>query len=150
MQTFKGRPIVPGSVQAQALVTHSGFHTLASYQKCLTTGDKSGKCSDSGNKELYRRPMAGMALCLPRITGSAADMVLYTAACMNRQPACMLFSGPIDSQAAAGAILARVWSETVIPAVDCLGEDFLDTVRDGDQITVSEDGTVTVQHSSTP
>lgn len=146
MQTFKGRPVVPGAVQAQALVTHSGFNTMASYQKSLMSKDKTGKCSDHSNVDLYHKPMAGMALCLPHTTGSTTGgLILYTAACMGRQPACLLFSEPIDSLAAAGTILACIWSDAVMPTVDCLGTDFLNTVRDGDHIIVSEDGTVTVQ-----
>jgi len=64
---------------------------------------------------------------------------------MKRQPACMLFSKPIDSLAAAGAILADVWLDDVsMPVVDSLGDDFLDYVKDGMTIIVSEDGTVVV------
>ena len=33
MKTFQGRVVVPGTARAQALVTPSGFNTLASYQK---------------------------------------------------------------------------------------------------------------------
>ena len=65
---------------------------------------------------------------------------------MKRQPACMLFSKPIDSLAAAGAILADVWLDDVtMPVVDNLGEEFLSYVKDGMQITVKEDGTVVVE-----
>jgi predicted aconitase with swiveling domain len=57
----------------------------------------------------------------------------------------MLFSKPIDSLAAAGAILADVWLDDVsMPVVDSLGDEFLDYVKDGMIITVSEDGTVVV------
>lgn len=64
---------------------------------------------------------------------------------MNRQPACLLFSNPIDSLAAAGSVLAAVWLENVqMPVIDCLGEEFLDFVQDGMTITVKEDGTVQV------
>ena len=64
---------------------------------------------------------------------------------MKRQPACLLFSKPIDSLACAGAVLAEVWIDDVtMPVIDCLGDEFLDYVKDGMNITVSEDGTVTV------
>ena len=64
---------------------------------------------------------------------------------MNRQPACLLFSNPIDSLAAAGSVLAAVWLDDVqMPVIDCLGEEFLDFVQDGMTITVKEDGTVQV------
>ena len=146
MKTFQGRVVVPGTAKAQALVTHSGFNTLASYQKSLMFGDKTGKCSDQNNPDLYKKPMAGTALCLPQTIGSTTGgMVLFTAASMGRQPACLLFSKPIVSLAAAGAILAGVWSEHPMPTVDSLGDEFLQAVRTGDTVTVGENGVVTVE-----
>lgn len=146
MKTFQGRVVVPGTAKAQALVTHSGFNTLASYQKSLMFGDKTGKCSDQNNPDLYKKPMAGTALCLPQTIGSTTGgMVLFTAASMGRQPACLLFSKPIDSLAAAGAILAGVWSEHPMPTVDSLGDEFLQAVRTGNTVTVGENGVVTVE-----
>lgn len=109
-------------------------------------GDKEGKCSDQNNPELYKKPMAGTALRLPQTIGSTTGgMVLFTAACMGRQPACLLFSKPIDSLAAAGAILAGVWSEHPMPTVDSLDEEFLEAVRTGDIVTIGENGVVTVE-----
>ena len=65
---------------------------------------------------------------------------------MKRQPACMLFSEPIDSLAAAGAVLADVWLDDVtMPVIDSLGEEFLSYVKDDMTITVKEDGTVIVE-----
>lgn len=58
--------------------------------------------------------------------------------------ACLLFSKPIDSLAAAGAILSGVWTATPMPTIDNLGDEFLDAVSTGDAITVTEDGTVIV------
>lgn len=146
MKTFHGRPIVPGTCQAPALVTTHGFNTLASFQKALMFGDDKAHCSDQNNPDLYQKEMAGRALCLPQTIGSTTGgMILYTACEMGRQPACLLFAMPIDSLAAAGAILAGVWSAQKMPTVDSLGEEFLAAVHDGMQITVSEDGTVTVE-----
>ena len=71
--------------------------------------------------------------------------MLYCASAMHRQPACMLFSKPIDSLAAAGAVLTDVWLDDVtMPVIDNLGDEFLDYVKDGMQITVKADGTVIV------
>ena len=90
--------------------------------------------------------MVGNALCLPRTIGSTTGgLVLYCACSMKRQPACMLFSDPIDSLAAAGAILSDVWLEgTPLPVIDSLGDEFLDYVKDGMKITIKDDGTVEV------
>lgn len=145
MRTFKGRAVVPGKAEAQALVSHGGFNTLASFQKSLMFGDKTAKCSDQNNPDLYGKPMAATALCLPQTIGSTTGgLVIYCASAMGRQPACLLFSKPIDSLAAAGAILADVWTDAVMPTVDSLGDEFLNAVKTGDRIAVFEDGTVTV------
>ena len=147
MREFKGRVIASGTASAQAVVSHEGLNTLASFQKALQFGDKTATCGDQNNKDLYGKQMAGKALCLPQTIGSTTGgLVLYCACSMNRQPACMLFSKPIDSLAAAGAILADVWLDNAqMPVIDNLGDEFLEYVKDGMNITVGEDGTVTVE-----
>ena len=146
MREFKGRIVTPGTVSAEAVVTHGGLNTLASFQKALQFGDKKATCGDQNNPDLYGKAMAGKALCLPQTIGSTTGgMVIYCACAMGRQPACMLFSGPIDSLAAAGSILASVWlPESHMPVVDNLGEEILEYVKDGMTITVKDDGTVCV------
>ena len=146
MKEFKGRIITPGKIQAEALVSHNGLNTLASFQKALQFGDKTATCGDQNNPDLYGKKMAGKALCLPQTIGSTTGgLVLYGATAMKRQPACMLFSGSIDSLAAAGAILASVWLEDVVmPVIDNLGDDFLAYVKDGMIIDVKDDGVVIV------
>ena len=149
MRVFKGRVVASGEVKAEALVTHGGLNTLASFQKALQFGDKNATCGDQNNPDLYGKQMAGKALCLPQTIGSTTGgMVLYCACSMRRQPACMLFSKPIDSLAGAGVILADVWLEgegVSMPVIDSLGDEFLEYVKTGMQITVSKDGEVTVE-----
>lgn len=147
MKTFKGRVITPGTVTATALVSHGGLNTLASFQKALQFGDKMATCGDQNNPDLYGKQMCGKALCLPQTIGSTTGgLVLYCACAMKRQPACLLFSNPIDSLALAGAVLADVWLDDVsMPVVDSLGEEFLNYVQDGMQITIKEDGEVVVE-----
>ena len=147
MKEFKGRVIAPGTVAAEALVSHGGLNTLASFQKALQFGDKTATCGDQNNPDLYGKQMLGKALCLPQTIGSTTGgLVLYCACAMERQPACMLFSKPIDSLAAAGSILASVWLEGVsMPVVDSLGEEFLNYVKDDMTVTVKEGGIVVVE-----
>ena len=153
MKQFKGRPVVPGKCTAPALVSHGGFNTLASFQGALQFGDfpiignkyKQTECDDQNNKDLYQKPMLDKALCLPQTIGSTTGgMILYCAKSLGKCPKCLLFSEHIDSLAAAGAVLGAVWSDDPMPVVDCLGQEFLDYVKDGMKITIAEDGTVTV------
>jgi len=141
-KVFQGRTVVPGEITVKALVSHGGFNTLASYKDC-----KEGKniCTDQNNKDLYGKSTVGVGLCLPQTIGSTTGgMVFYNAAVIGCNPAAMLFSNPIDSLAAAGVILASVWSPNNIPTVDNLGEEFLNYVQDGMTITIQKDGKVIV------
>lgn len=94
-KTFKGRPVVAGSVTARALVSHGGFNTLASFQKSLLAKKTTAVCSDQNNADLYGKVMTGTALCLPQTIGSTTGgMVLHTAAAMGAAPAACSFPRP--------------------------------------------------------
>ena len=145
MKEFKGRVIVPGTCSAEALVSHGGFNTLASFQMALMFGDKKVKCGDQNNAEIYKQPMKDKALCLPQTIGSTTGgMILYTVCSVGQAPACMLFSMPIDSLAASGAILGDVWTDAKMPVVDSLGDEFLEYVKTGMTVTIKDDGVVEV------
>ena len=154
MKQFKGRPVCPGKCTAKAVVSHGGFNTLASFQGALQFGElpvigskyKQTECDDQNNKDLYGKPLLNRALCLPQTIGSTTGgMILFCANAMGKAPACLLFSEHIDSLAAAGAVLCDVWTDSPMPVIDCLGQEFLDYVKDDMEIEVCEDGTVTVK-----
>ena len=147
MKQFQGRVVTPGEVTAEAVVTTQGFNTLASLQMALQFGDKDVKCGDQNNEELHGKPLIGKALCLPQTIGSTTGgLVLYCACALKKNPACLLFANHIDSLAAAGAILADVWVDSVtMPVIDCLGDEFLQYVKTGMKINVKENGIVEVE-----
>ena len=153
MKTFQGRVVVPGTASAEALVSHGGFNTLASYQMALQFGDLKAmgkdtevQCGDQNNPDIYKKPMMGKALCLPQTIGSTTGgMILFVACSLGKQPACMLFSKHIDSLAASGAIMGDVWTDSNMPVIDRLGQEFLDYVKTGMTVTVKDDGVVEVE-----
>ena len=145
MKEFKGRVVVPGTCQAEALVSRNGFNTLASFQMAIMFNKKGVPCGDQNNPDINGKPMQGKALCLPITIGSTTGgMILYTVCKLGKAPACMLFSESIDSLAASGAIMGAVWSDTSMPVVDRLGPEFLEAVQTGDTVTVLEDGVVRI------
>ena len=144
-KTFQGRVVTAGTAKAEALVSHGGFNTLASFQTPMLLGDKKVRCSDQNNPDLYQKSMLGKALCLPETIGSTTGgMALYTVCATGKQPACLLFSKHIDSLAAAGAILAAYWTDANMRVVDKLGDEFLNTVKDGMTVEIKEDGIVEI------
>jgi len=143
-KTFKGRPMLAGACEGEALVTHGGLNTLASYEKALIFHSKNAVCSDQNNPDLYKKDMAGKIICLPQTIGSTTGGLVLMAVCsLGSQPKALLFVDHIDSLAAAGVILSDIWVGKRIIVVDQLGPDFLSAVESGQTISIAEDGTVT-------
>ena len=146
MKSFKGRVLFGGAWKGEAVVSHQGMNTLASFQKAaLKKSCKDIIVSDQNNPDLYGKGVTGKAICLPKTIGSTTGgMVIQTVANRHIAPAAFLFSEHVDSLAAAGIILSNVWEGVQLIAIDQLGPDFLASVKTGDQLEIKEDGTVII------
>lgn len=146
MKEFKGRVLFPGTFKGEAVVSHQGLNTLASFQtSALLPTSKKIIVGDQNNPDLYKKNITNKALCLPQTIGSTTGgMVIQTVAVRNLAPKVWLFSESIDPLAASGIILSNVWNDVGLIAIDRLGEEFLSTIKTGDQIEVKEDGTVII------
>jgi len=145
-KTFKGRALLPGELKGEALVSHQAFNTSASYLENMFAGrTDSAPCTDVANKELYKKDMAGKILCTTQTVGSTMGAGCIMG--MNDLKVgftAMLFSSHIDSIAAGGLFMDDIWNGRRIFTIDLLGDEFLEAVKTGDQISIHEDGTVEV------
>ena len=145
MKQFKGRVLAGGSWKGEAVVSHQGVNTLATFQKSALKNAKQVYASDQNNPDIFEKNITGKALCLPITIGSTTGgLVIQTVCAMKINPAAFLFSEHIDSLAASGIVLARIWENSPVIAIDMLGEEFLNAVKTGDTLEISEDGTVPV------
>ena len=145
MERFQGRAVIPGNVKGEAMVSQKGLNVLASYMGALVSNGKQTLCTDQNNPELFQRDLSGGILCIPQVIGSTtAGMLIQTVAAMGIQPKAMLFANTAESLAISGVLLADIWEDTKIVTVDGLGDRFLDMVRDGQPVEISEDGSVTL------
>lgn len=145
MKEFKGRVLAGGNWKGEAVVSKGGVNTLATFQKSALKNADKVIVSDQNNKDIYGLNITGKALCLPITIGSTTGgLVIQTVCAMKINPACFLFSEHIDSLAASGIVLAKVWENSDVIAIDMLGKEFLESVKTGDTIEVKEDGTVIV------
>ena len=146
MREFKGRVLAGGNWSGEAVVSHGGVNTLATFQKSALNQAKEVIASDQNNPDLFNKMITGKALCLPITIGSTTGgLVIQTICSMKINPACFLFSKHIDSLAASGIVLAKIWEESDVIAIDQLGDAFLETVKTGDMLEVKEDGTVFIK-----
>lgn len=138
---FKGRAIYEGDIEGEALVSKEGVNILATYFEGLPRNDR--RSLDANNKYTYKKEIAGKILVVPECIGSTTGgMMLQAAAKNNLAPKAILFANHIDTLASAGIILAKVWEEKTIVAIDPLGPDILEKVETGDRLRIKRDGTV--------
>ena len=145
-KTFQGRPVLSGKLKGKALVSRQAFNLTGSYMQNMFAGEtKSAPCTDSANKELYKKDLKGAILCTPQTVGSTmgAGTVMMLSE-LGVQPQAWLFSSHIDSISAGGLIVDDVWNKKRVITIDLLGDEFLEAVKTGDPIAVHEDGTVEV------
>ena len=145
-KSFHGRPILSGKIEGSATVSRIGLNTLSTYKTCMFAGETDKAiCSDGDNKDLYGKDIGGAILCLPQTIGSTTGgFVLMGVAKLGLAPKAMLFANHVDSLAIGGLLMADIWMDHRIIAIDLLGQDFLDAVNTGDPINVLEDGTVEI------
>jgi len=145
-KTFKGRPLLPGKLEGKALVSKQAFNTSASYLENMFAGrTDSAPNTDQTNKDLYGKDMSGAILCTTQTVGSTMGAGCIMG--MNDLGVgfkAMLFSSHIDSIAAAGLFMDDIWNGRRIFTIDLLGDEFLEAVKSGDQISIKEDGSVEV------
>lgn len=145
MKVFKGRAVAGGNWKGEAVVSKAGVNTLATFQKSAMANAKEVVAADQNNPYIYGKIITGKALCLPITIGSTTGgLVIQTVCAMGINPACFLFSKHIDSLAASGIVLARIWENSSVIAVDGLGDEFLESVKTGDTVEVKENGEVIV------
>jgi predicted aconitase with swiveling domain len=145
-KTFKGRPLIPGELEGEALVSKQPFNTTASYFTNMFAGNtETAPCTDTNNPELKDKDLKGAIMCTPQTVGSTMGAGCIMG--MNDLGVgfqAMLFSSHIDSIAAGGLMIDAIWNDRKVITVDLLGDEFMETVKTGDKIKISEDGTVEV------
>jgi len=147
---FKGRVIAGGDLVGEAVVSKQGLNTLATFQNSLIIKAKKVVCGDQNNADIYKKVLTGKILCLPMTIGSTTGgLVIQTVCSMGSNPSAFLFSKTIDSLALSGITLATIWENSKVIAIDKLGDEFLETVKTGDQIEIKADGTVIIHPATT-
>jgi predicted aconitase with swiveling domain len=143
---FKGRPLLPGNLDGKALASKQPFNTTGSYLENLFAGRKdSAPCTDPNNKEFYKKDLKDAIICTTTTVGSSlGGAALMGVGSLGVGPKALLFSEHVDSVSLAGVLMDAVWNERKVITIDLLGDEFLETVKSGDSINISEDGTVEV------
>lgn len=145
-KTFQGRPLLPGNLEGTALATQGPFNTTGSYLENMFAGNsETAPCTDPNNKEMYGKELKDGILCFTTTVGSTlGGAALMGVNDLGVGPKAMLFSQHVDSVSLAGLLMDDIWNDRRVITIDLLGDEFLETVKSGDPISIKEDGTVEV------
>jgi predicted aconitase with swiveling domain len=145
-KTFKGRALLAGEIKGKVLASKQPFNTTGSYLENLFGGKKdSAPCTDPNNKDFYKKDLSGAILCTTTTVGSTlGGAALMGVGSLGVGLKAMLFSQHVDSVSIAGLLMDDVWYGHRVIAIDLLGDEFLDSVKSGDTVSVKKDGTVEV------
>ena len=145
-KSFKGRPLLAGKLDGEALASKQPLNTTGSYLDNLFGGNTTtAPCTDPNNKEFYKKELGGAIICTTTTVGSSlGGAALMGVGSLGVGPKAILFSQHIDSVSWAGLLMDDVWNGRRVITIDQLGDDFLDTVKSGDSVAIHEDGTVDV------
>ena len=142
---LKGRPVVPGEVEGEAVVSRSGLNWLATYQKTIVSRSKRAVGADKNNPDVYGKDLTGKVLVIPHGIGSTTGgLVIAELACMKLEPKAILCAKQADTLTVSGVLLANNWFGARIVLVDQLGEEVLEAIATGDTVKVYSDGRVEV------
>ncbi len=146
MATFQGRPLLPGNLEGTALASKQPLNTTGSYLENLFGGNsKTAPCTDPNNKEFYKKDLSGAIICPTTTVGSSlGGAALMGVGDLGLGPKAMLFSQHIDSVSSAGLLMDDIWNGRRVITIDLLGDEFLETVKSSDPVSIKEDGTVEV------
>lgn len=127
-KAFQGNAIISGDISGNCVVEKEGFNPLQTFQ---TAG--------------AQNRVKGKIMCLTEVYGSTTGgLFLQFTAGDGNAPVALLFSRKIDSLAAAGVIMSKIWDNIDIITIDGLGEEFINHVQENDRIEVFSDGRVIV------
>jgi predicted aconitase with swiveling domain len=145
-KTFKGRPLLPGNLKGKATATKGPFNTTGSYLENMFAGNSTtAPCTDPNNKEMFGKELKGAILCFTTTVGSTlGGAALMGVNALGVGPKAMLYSQHADSVSTAGLFMDDIWNDRRVITIDMLGDEFLDSVKSGDPISIKEDGTVEV------
>ncbi len=133
---LKGRSLVPGTAAGRALVAQTPLSLWGGLDPAT------GNIPDRRH-ELCGRCMTGRVLVLPTGKGSSTASAILAESIRNGTAPAAIIMKRTDPIIALGAIVADEMFGQTVPVI-VLPRDEYDVITDGDELTITPDGAVTV------
>lgn len=143
--TYAGRPIVRGRAQGPALTTDVPVNFTAAFTKIPNLLPWRRAEVRDRHHPWFATNIKGKIIVLPACIGSThTGLVLLDLVRMHNGPAAIIVDAA-DSLLVSGVLLSEVWYGPSTPVIEADTTAIRAHLRDGQPVTVDEDGTVTVE-----
>jgi predicted aconitase with swiveling domain len=137
---FKGRVLISGQGFGEAVVARKTVSQIKAFGKRAENTSKKLLFADRHFKDIYKKNLTGKVFVLPSFKASDINsMVLLSMAKKKIEPKCFLFSQKLDAATVAAFTLAKTYLNSEVVVIDSLGDEFLQTVETGDQISFADE-----------
>ncbi len=135
---FKGRAVISGEIEGEALVSSQPINWLSSYSINLALPWKKGKISDRQH-ELFGQDLRNKILFVPCAVGSTTGGLLLLEAIKARITPKGVVLKEADTLTVSGGILADIWVKDMQlpPILEC--SKIFNEIKTGDRIKISKD-----------
>lgn len=140
MLEFKGRILIAGEGYGTAVVTKKSVMQSRAFNLSAENKSKKLLFQDPKNKDIYRKNLTDKVFVLPSFKASDVNSMVLLSICKKQiAPKCFLFSEKLDPATVSAFVLCKTFLGSNIVVMDSLGEEFLQTVENGDNLSYAED-----------
>ncbi|PLJ78397.1 aconitase X swivel domain-containing protein [Infirmifilum sp. SLHALR2] len=142
---FKGRAILPGDVEGEAVVSPQGFNILATYQETVIRRRKHAIGGDKNNPHVYGVDLTGKILIIPSGIGSTTGgIIIAEIALLGVAPKAIVCTREADTLTTSGVALAHEWFGKKIALIDKVSDEIFQHVKTGNCVKVTSKGEVCI------
>ncbi len=135
---FKGKLILSGTCEGEAIVSNQPINWLSSYSINLALTWKKGKISDRQH-DMFGQDLRNKILFVPCAVGSTTGGLLLLEAIKAQITPKAIVLKEADTLTVSGAILADIWSENIYlpPILEC--SEIFNEIKSGDRVNISKE-----------
>ena len=135
---FKGKLILSGACEGEAIVSNQPINWLSSYSINLALTWKKGKISDRQH-ELFGQDLKDKILFVPCAVGSTTGGLLLLEAIKAQFTPKAIVLKEADTLTVSGGILADIWLKNIQlpPILEC--SEIFSEIKTGDRVKINED-----------
>ena len=142
-KTVKGNVVIEGTATGQILMTMTAFNAVAAWTKAKNYSSPEYAALDTDWQHPWDgTDLQGRIICFPAEVGSTHSPLPFLDLIKEETGPAGIIVGESDPLLIAGNILSKVWYGPSIPIIEYPTDELMKHFKDGDIVTIGEDGMI--------